>query len=185
MFNKIKFKVPSLCKPAGPLSLVEFLEDLMSKDYISTVCLTPKDRRKVKGLNKGTGPADTTMAVNPPLPIFDSSFDDDVLNEVVRLENSKNALDQTIIYTLILDVLNKINANLEGHNEIMKNVSKDVAELKEDMKEVRVTQDKHETALQQIQVKLMILSHQSETTRCITPNHSVYTAWKRHASGGS
>ena len=83
MFNKIKFKVPSLCKPAGPLSLVEFLEDLMSKDYISTVSLTPKDRRKVKGLNKGTGLADTTTAVNPLSTIFDSSFDDDVLNEVM------------------------------------------------------------------------------------------------------
>ena len=27
MFNKIKFKVPSLCKPTEPLSLVEFLEE--------------------------------------------------------------------------------------------------------------------------------------------------------------
>jgi len=158
VFNKMKFKLPSLCKPNEPLSLIEFLEDLMSKDYISTSCMTSEDRRKVKGLNKGTGPADTTTTANPSSPIFDSSFEDDVLNEVIRLENSKNALDQTIIYTPILDVLNKINTNLEGQNKMMKNMSKDVAELKEDMKEVRVIQDKHETALQQIQVKLGIES---------------------------
>ena len=41
---------------------------------------------------------------------------------------------------------------------MMKDMSKDVAELKEDMKEVRVTQDKHETVLQQIQAKLGIES---------------------------
>ena len=152
MFNRIKFKVPSLCKPTEPLSLVEFREDLMSSS------MTSEDRRKVKGLNKGTGPADTNTATNPPSLIFDSSFDDDVINAVIRLENSKNALDQTIIYTPILDVLNKINTNLEGQNKMMKNMSKDVAELKEDMKEVRVIQDKHETALHQIQVKLGIES---------------------------
>ena len=82
-------------------------------------------------MKKGTGPADTTTVTNPPSPIFDSSFDDDVLNEVIRLENSKNALDKTIIYTPILDVLSKINANLEGQNKMMKDMSKDVAELKE------------------------------------------------------
>ena len=155
VFNKLKFKVPSLCKPTGPLSLIEFLEQLMARDFISTVCVTPEIRRKIKEKSSLKGTADTTT-VDPPSPSFDSSFDDDMLNEVIRLENSKNALDQTIMYAPILDAINKVNGNLETHNSLMKDVICEVKDLKEEIREIKSVQEKQEFTLQGIQAKLQI-----------------------------
>ena len=82
--------------------------------------------------------------VDPPSLAFDSSFDDDVVNEIARLENSKNALDQTIMNLPILDALNKVNANLEAQNSLMKDVMGEVKDLKQEVREIKVVQEKQE-----------------------------------------
>ena len=156
VFNNLKIKVPSLFRPVGPLSLIEFLEQLMARDFISTVCVTPEIRRKIKEKSTVNGQADTTTMVDPPSPAFDSSFDDDVVNEIARLENSKNALDHSIMNQPILDAINKVNANLEAQNRLMKDVMGEVKDLKQEVREIKVVQEKQEFILQGIQAKLQI-----------------------------
>ena len=96
VFNNLKIKVPSLFRPVGPLTMIEFLEQLMARDFISTVCVSPEIFRKITVKSTVNGQAETTTMVDPPSLAFDSSFDDDVVNEIARLENSKNALDHSI-----------------------------------------------------------------------------------------
>ena len=156
VFNNLKMKVPSLFRPVGPLTLIEFLEQLMARDFISTVCVTPEIRRKIKEKSTVNSQADTTTIVDPPSLAFDSSFDDDVVNEIARLENSKNALDQTIMNLPILDAINKVNANLESQNSLMKDVMCEVKDLKQEIREIRDVQEKQEITLQGIQAKLQI-----------------------------
>ena len=56
----------------------------------------------------------------------------------------------------ILDAINKVNANLESQNSLMKDVTCEVKNLKQEIREIKDVQEKQEITLQGIHAKLQI-----------------------------
>lgn len=78
---------------------------MMNQDYITTVCMTPEDQRKLKRKQSSVISPDTTMVATPASPMFDSSFDDDALLEITRMEESRNEINQSLLSFPVLDVI--------------------------------------------------------------------------------
>ena len=172
VFTGLKFKIPSLDKPAGPISMIDFLEQLIARDYIGTATVAPKDRRSIIFQLSRAGPADTTTnppnpttVDNPPSPTFDSSFDDETLVEIARLENSKNALDEAIANRPVLEALNQVNSRLDNQCNIMKSIAEDVKGIKHEIQDMKVVQGQQAATLDQL--KAVIDSNEDSKALCI------------------
>ena len=161
VFNKLKFKIPTLDKPSGPLSMVDFLEQLIARDIITSTSVALADRRKIKAKVGDTKiaestvePANSTTVDNPPSPAFDSSFDDEAMPVITRLESSRNALDQVIAYGSVLEALKQVNTKLDIQFKLTNSISEDVKVLQHDVKEIKEVQEQHTTSLDQLKAGL-------------------------------
>ena len=145
VFTKLKFKIPTLDKPIGPLSMVKFLEQLIARDFITTVSVSLADHKRIKpkaGSSETTDttvePANSTTMDNPPSPAFHSLFDYEAIQETAWLENFKNALDQVITYEPVLEALKHLK--LDTQYKLTSSISEDVKVLKHDVKEMKEVQ---------------------------------------------
>ena len=172
VFTKLKFKIPTLDKPSGPLSMVIFLEQLIARDLISTADVSLADRRKIKsrvGDTEISDPtveqANSTTVGNPTSPGFDSSFDDEAIQEIARLERSKNALDQVIAYGPVLEALKQVNAKLDSQFKLTSSISEEVKVLQHDVKEIKEVQVQQAATLDQLKAGLEVGSADNSRSR--------------------
>ena len=161
VFNKLKFKIPTLDKPSGPLSMVDFLEQLIARDIITSASVALTDCRKIKAkvgdtkiADSTVEPANSTTVDNPPSPVFDSSVDDEAMQVITRLESSRNALDQIIAYGPVLEALKQVNTKLDIQFKLTNSISEDVKVLQHDVKEIKEVQGQHTASLDQLKAGL-------------------------------
>ena len=105
MISKLVTELPNLQKSSNLISLIDLLQEMMNRDYITTVCMTSEDQRKLKRKQSSVISLDTTIVATPASPMFDSSFDDDALLEITRMEESRNEINQSLLSFPVLDVI--------------------------------------------------------------------------------
>ena len=169
MVSNLATELPNLQKPSRPIGLIDLLQEMMNRDYISTVCLTPEDRRKLKRKQSTTISPDTTTVPGPASPMFDSSFDDDALMEISRMEASRNEIDQSLLNFPVLDAIQKLSDKMDAQMNITRELVKDITGIKEEIQEIRRIQG------QQAEVTNKIRASDLKERLCVycaTGNHS-------------
>ena len=164
MVSKLATELPNLQKPSRPIGLIDLLQEMMNRDYISTVCLTPEDRRKIKRKQSTVISPDTTTVAGPASPMFDSSFDDDALMEISRMEASRNEIDQSLLNLPVLDAIKKLSDKMDAQMNITMELVKDVAGIKEEIQEIKRIQGQQTEVVNNPRERLCVY--------CATGNHS-------------
>ena len=162
MVSNLAKDLPNLQKPSRPIGLIDLLQEMMNRDYISTVCMTPEDRRKLKRKQTTGISPDTTTVAAPASPMFDSSFDDDVLMEISRMESSRNEIDQSLLNFPVLDAIQKLSDKMDEQMNITRELVKDIAGIKEEIQEIRRIQEQQTEAINKERLCVY----------CATGNHS-------------
>ena len=160
MVSNLATELPNLQKPSR--------QEMMNLDYISTVCLTPEDRRKLKRKQSTAISPDTTTVPGPASPMFDSS-DDDALMEISRMEASRNEIDQSLLNFPVLDAIQKLSDKMDAQMNITRELVKDITGIKEEIQEIRRIQG------QQTEVINKTIASDPKERLCVycaTGNHS-------------
>ena len=141
-FRKLKLILPALVKPIRPSSLMDVLEDLVTKYYVTTVSLTPEHKRRLKLREKQSVElsADSVIEEYPDSPEFQDDIDDDFLIELANLEESKIQLDEAIEKQSVEDTLKLINNNLNSQGKLLLEVCGMIKEMKEDISQIKSVQ---------------------------------------------
>ena len=156
IYNSLINEIPNLQKPVNPMAMIDLLQEMMSRDYINTACLTPEDRKNLKRKSKPTESPDTTTDTAPTSPMFEGSFDDDTLLEISRMESSKNNLDQSLLNFPVLEAINKLANKMDAQMNLTKEILNDVLGIKKELNEVQQVQAQQSSALGSILTYLKI-----------------------------
>ena len=137
------------------MAMIDLLQEMMSRDYINTACLTPEDRKNLKRKSKPTESPDTTTDTAPTSPMFKGSCDDTLL-EISRMESSKNDLDQSLLNFPVLEAINKLANKMDAQMNLTKEILNDVLGIKKELNEVQQVQAQQSSALGSILTYLKI-----------------------------
>ena len=169
IFNSLINEIPNLQKPVNPMAMIDLLQEMMSRDYINTACLTPEDRKNLKRKSKPTESPDTTTDAAPTSPMFEGSFDDETLLEISRMEFSKSDLDQSLLNFPVLEAIDKLANKLDAQMNLTKEILNDVLVIRKELNEVQQVQAHQSSALGSILTHLKI---QKICVFCATGDHA-------------
>ena len=175
IYSKLPSDLKNIQKPSYAMSLIELLQEMMNRDYISTVCLTPEDRRKIKAKQSIIEPPDTTTTARPASPMFDSSFDDDMIMEISRMEASRNEIDTSLCNIPILDAIKQLSDKMETQMNLSRELVKCVQGINQDVKDLKDCQSKQEVKVSLILKSVNLIQSDPSDTLC------VYCAEGEHA----
>ena len=115
-FLLTKVNVPNLVKPTRPLSLIETLEYLITKDIIETRNLSPEHARQIK--RAAPGPT-----ANEPIEWddLDGLLDTD-LDTIAQLEETKRSLETVMESNLLMKMMNDMLKKISDQSQTIINI---------------------------------------------------------------
>ena len=115
-FLLTKVNVPNLVKPTRPLSLIETLEYLITKDIIATRNLSPEHARQIK--RAAPGPT-----ANEPIEWddLDGLLDTD-LDTIAQLEETKRSLETVMESNLLMKMMNDMLKKISDQSQTIINI---------------------------------------------------------------
>lgn len=115
-FLLTKVNVPNLVKPTKPMSIIETLEHLITKDIIATRSLSPEHARQLKR---------TPIAPAAQEPIdwddMDGLLDTD-LDTIAQLEETKRSLETAMESNPLLKMMNDVLKKINDQNRTIVNI---------------------------------------------------------------
>ena len=115
-FLHTKVNVPNLVKPTRPLSLIETLEYLITKDIIATRNLSREHARQIK--RAAPGPT-----ANEPIEWddLDGLLDTD-LDTIAQLEETKRSLETVMESNLLMKMMNDMLKKISDQSQTIINI---------------------------------------------------------------
>lgn len=153
VYNTVKVHAPRAVRPDRLLSLVEVLEKLLSRYYISTTDLSPEHRRRVtrvQGVLTRPDKADEDQVSSSDLSQSAPSAPDLGMEDLSRLAATRAGLDAAAVNAPILATLSEMMAKLTVNGRVMCEIKAAIASLTVKVDRLTENDKNHDIVLQQL-----------------------------------